>query len=110
MHPHCDQCGFDFQREGGYYLGAIYINYGVTALLMATGYFTLWFATDISPDVFIWPLFALCFVFPLLTFRHSRALWLAFDEILDPQIRNEDKPTPETTTSEPDDGRSDPVA
>ena len=32
----CAVCGLDFQREQGYYIGAMYINYGVTtAILLA---------------------------------------------------------------------------
>lgn len=29
----CGSCGFNCRPEGGFYLGAIYLNYGVTAIL-----------------------------------------------------------------------------
>ena len=31
MAPSCPGCGLDFRREQGYYVGAMYLNYGVTA-------------------------------------------------------------------------------
>ena len=30
----CSSCGLDFQREQGYYIGAMYINYGMTTLIL----------------------------------------------------------------------------
>jgi uncharacterized protein (DUF983 family) len=84
MHDHCDTCGLPYHRGDGYYLGAIYFNYGVTAILVIALFFTLFLVGDVSPDVMIWPLFAFCLLFPLAFFRHSRSLWRGFDELLDP--------------------------
>ncbi|GIX48111.1 MAG: hypothetical protein KatS3mg131_2322 [Candidatus Tectimicrobiota bacterium] len=36
MHERCSACGLRFAREPGYFLGAMYINYGV-AVLVAVG-------------------------------------------------------------------------
>ena len=87
MYPTCTHCGLDIAHDGGYYLGAIYINYGWMALGMTAAYLALWLGTDISPDVFIWPLFAGCLLLPLLSFRHARAFWLGLDELIDPHQR-----------------------
>ena len=94
MFPRCERCGLAFQREGGYYLGAIYINYGLTALLMTIAYPVLWLTTDISPDVFIWPLLGFCLVFPLWFFHYARALWLGMDEFFDPQRQESAEASP----------------
>jgi len=32
MAPECGRCGYSSKREPGFYLGSIYINYGVTAI------------------------------------------------------------------------------
>jgi hypothetical protein len=92
MHERCGQCGLLFQREPGYFLGSIYFNYGVTALLVTAAYFALYFMGDIPPRVLLWSLVAFCVVFPLWFFRYARALWMSFDEWLDSRAKEETKP------------------
>ena len=84
MQPACDHCGFPFQREPGFYLGSIYINYGVTALTMTM----VWFAgiaAGYNTRPWLWPSALFCVVFPLWFFRYARSLWLGFDYYWDPQ-------------------------
>ena len=39
MFSHCTICGMKFEREQGYFTGAMYINYGATVFLVFTSYF-----------------------------------------------------------------------
>jgi hypothetical protein len=72
------------QRDPGFYLGAIYVNYGLTAVLMTALYF--WGYSRGVPDGWLLGgLLVFCTVFPLITFRRARAVWLAFDQHWDPQ-------------------------
>ena len=41
MAARCAVCGLVFERETGYFIGAIYINYGLTVGLALVGYFLL---------------------------------------------------------------------
>jgi uncharacterized protein (DUF983 family) len=91
MRKECDWCGLDFVREPGFYLGSIYVNYGLTALLITAIYFTLFFTTDADPRLVLWGLVVFCVVFPLWFFRYARSLWLAFDQFWDP---DEEKTSP----------------
>jgi hypothetical protein len=84
MHKRCASCGLDYQREPGFYLGSIYVNYGLTALLVTIGFFALYFAEVVSRQTSLWGLAAFCFFFPLWFFRYARSLWLAFDQYWDP--------------------------
>ena len=84
MHEACDHCGLKFLREPGYFLGSIYFNYGVTAVLVMVAYLTLFFGTDISPELLLGILTAVCVLFPLWFFRYARSLWLAMDQYFDP--------------------------
>ena len=84
MAAKCDCCGLNLQREPGFYLGSIYMNYGLTAMLVTAGYFLLYFTTDLPPQATLAGLTAFCVAFPLLFFRHARSLWLAFDQFWDP--------------------------
>src|SRR4026208_980240 len=84
IHERCAVCGLRFEREQGYFLGAMYINYGVTAGLALLGSFALeyWTQPSLTQQLVLWAGF--CTVFPVLFFRHSRGLWLGFDYIFDP--------------------------
>src|SRR5260370_1901934 len=37
MTPECPLCGLRYERAQGYFVGAIYINYGVTVTIMVRG-------------------------------------------------------------------------
>lgn len=84
MRARCAACGLGFEREAGYFVGAIYINYGLTVTLALLGYFALQAAWAPRPawQVGIWSAFTVAF--PLWSFRYSKALWLALDHLVDP--------------------------
>jgi uncharacterized protein (DUF983 family) len=84
MRARCPACGVTFEREPGYFVGAIYLNYGVTTLIAVAGYFALdaWLAPAPLTQVALWAVFAV--VFPLWFFRYSRGLWLSLDYLVDP--------------------------
>ena len=80
----CSCCGLSFEREAGYFVGAIYLNYGVTVLLALAGYFLLevWLSPPVGWQVWLWSAFAV--VFPIWFYRYSKALWLGLDHLVDP--------------------------
>jgi uncharacterized protein (DUF983 family) len=84
MRERCAACGLVFERETGYFIGAIYINYALTIGLALLGYFLLEAWVQPSPrwQVAVWGTFAV--LFPLWSFRYSKALWLALDHLVDP--------------------------
>lgn len=84
-HTTCSHCGLPFAREAGFFLGAIYINYGLTALILAIAYPLLLFnAAFTERELLVGGLiFAVCF--PLWFFRYARAFWAAFDQYWDPR-------------------------
>lgn len=84
MRDPCPHCGRAFDRAPGYFLGSIYFNYGVTAVLVVAVYFTCYFAEWLSANQLLAALSAFGVLFPLWFFRYARALWVAFDERFDP--------------------------
>ena len=77
-------CGLPFEREPGYFVGAIYLNYAASVLIAIPGYFVLDYLLGLS---LVWQLVfwgAFCVLFPLWFFRYSKSLWLAFDYFIDP--------------------------
>lgn len=84
MHERCAVCRLRFEREQGYFLGAIYINYGVTVVLALLGSLALeyWTQPSLTQELVLWVGFGTAF--PVLFFRYARGLWLNFDYIFDP--------------------------
>jgi uncharacterized protein (DUF983 family) len=84
MHSNCGHCGLKFEREQGYFVGAIYINYAATVAIAVPGFFILDVFTTMTIDqqLALWLPFAI--VFPLLFFHHSRSIWLALDHLFNP--------------------------
>ena len=83
MHESCANCKFKYERAPGYFLGSSYINYGLTTLTLTFGYIGLHFGAGFTNRTLAVPLGAYCVLFPLLCFRHARALWLAMDCFID---------------------------
>ncbi len=85
MARECALCGLRFERAQGYWVGAIYVNYGVTVTIAITGYLLLWRWREPSAatQLAIWMPFVA--VFPLWFFRYSRSVWLALEYLLNPE-------------------------
>lgn len=85
MYPECLSCDLRFEREPGYFVGAIYINYAVTAVTAIVGYFALdyFIGLPLVQQLILWSAFAI--FFPLFFFRYSRSLWLSLEYILNPE-------------------------
>jgi hypothetical protein len=80
MNEHCPVCGLVFQREPGYFMGAMYISYALGVPLIATLTCLTWL---LFRD---WPIWGLVLVawlafLPLVpsVFRWSRVLWIHLD-------------------------------
>ena len=83
-HSNCRHCGLQFEREQGYFVGAIYINYAATIGIAVPGFFLLdaFTGMTINQQLALWVPFAI--IFPLLFFHHSRSLWLVLDHLFNP--------------------------
>jgi len=84
MYPMCPWCELKYERAPGYFLGSIYINYGVTAVLVTVGYFALFFSGVVSPEAAMWIVAVFAVLFPIWFFRYARSLWMGFDHFWDP--------------------------
>ncbi len=85
MARECALCGLRFERAQGYFVGAIYINYSATVVIMLAGSLLLWRYTELSAvqQLMIWVPFGV--LFPLWFFRYSRSLWLALEYTVNPE-------------------------
>jgi hypothetical protein len=86
MNERCPACGLKFEREDGYFLGAMYIGYGLGVGAIAVLAASVW-------AVLKWPLIksteagSLLFLplAPVLTWS-ARVLWIYMDQAIDPDL------------------------
>jgi uncharacterized protein (DUF983 family) len=85
MLHNCGACHLRFEREPGYFIGAIYLNYAATVGIAVAGFFLLerYARLTLSPQLALWGTF--CILFPLWIYRYTKALWLALDHFIDPE-------------------------
>lgn len=79
MHDRCSACGVPFTREPGFYLGSIYINYGVTVLVTGGLYAFLALVLGWSQEASLTACLGVAVLLPVAFFRHARSLLLALD-------------------------------
>lgn len=91
MNERCPHCNTKLEREPGFYLGSIYFNYGLTALISAIVYPILLINKVLPERQLQWIVMAFVIVFPLWFFRYARSLWLGFDQFADPRPGTEEK-------------------
>jgi hypothetical protein len=84
METHCPVCRLEFEREPGYFLGAMYFSYGL-AVLSGTPTVMIMVLLEVSN---LWIIVVLTLQLILSSpwlFRYSRVIWLHFDQIFDPR-------------------------
>lgn len=79
MHDACGRCGLPFTREQGFYLGSIYINYGVTVIVTGGLYALLVAGFGTSHETALAACLVVAVALPVVFFRHARSFLLALD-------------------------------
>ena len=84
MHPSCPVCGLKFEREAGYFLGAMYISYGIGLIAIVLIGLVLWLITRWPlMKVTLWAMVLFLPMAPSITL-FSRVLWIYLDQAIDP--------------------------
>jgi uncharacterized protein (DUF983 family) len=84
MNEHCPHCGLRFEREQGYFLGAMYISYGLALPMIAFFAVLLWWLAKLALLKAIWWGLIVFIPFaPMLSFL-ARVLWIYLDQAIDP--------------------------
>jgi uncharacterized protein (DUF983 family) len=84
MNRHCPVCGLRFEREPGYFLGAMYVSYAFASLIIGLG---LWLLYAVLPEWSDLAVYggAVVILLPFVPFifRYSRVIWMTFDRSID---------------------------
>lgn len=79
--PRCPNCDYPFEREEGYWTGAMIVNIAACMAWFAVLFVGTFIAT--APDVDWAPLLAVALgtmgLLPIVFYPHSKTIWMAFD-------------------------------
>ena len=84
MCERCSICGLKFQREEGYFLGAMYISFGLALAVIASIALLLWAITGwwVTKDT-VWAIVLFLPLAPSVSL-FARVLWIYLDQAFDP--------------------------
>ena len=85
MCERCPVCDLKFQREEGYFLGAMYISFGLALVIIALIAALLWATTGWwITRVTIWAVVLFLPLAPAISLL-ARVLWIYLDQTFDPE-------------------------
>ena len=84
MHVQCPVCGLQFEREPGYFVGAMYLSYGLGIIATALVWLPMVLLGRSLGEVLLASGALLIAASPWL-FRYARVLWLYLDHAVDPR-------------------------
>lgn len=76
LNPECPDCGLKIERDEGFFLGSMSLNYGVTLVGFLLPVLVLYLAGALSGTVAAIAAGIGAIVFPILFYRSSRSWWL----------------------------------
>jgi len=82
MRERCEACGLRYEREAGYFVGAIYVNYAAAVAVGIGTVFVLDWTIGLSLRAQLAIGIGLAALVPLVFFRWARSLWLGVDYFL----------------------------
>ena len=85
MHQTCPACGLRFEREAGYFTGAMYVSYALAVpVMVAATAVVLLAAPSLSFEATAGVATLLFLPFVPAIFRYSRIIWIHLDRTIDP--------------------------
>jgi uncharacterized protein (DUF983 family) len=70
----CPNCGYRFEKEPGYFIGALYVSYGLAVAEMLAIFVPAYFL--FSFNVIFALLISTLLLFSFLNFRYARIIWI----------------------------------
>lgn len=102
---HCPACKALFQREAGFFVGAIVVNIVTTELLIILVYVACLLFISSHYDAILTILFILGLGFPVAFYQYSWSIWLGLDYLIE-SLPKHVEPAPEANGDSRPNGRS----
>lgn len=85
MNDRCPVCGLLFNREPGYFLGAMYVSYGLGIAVICAFGAVFWAVTRWNwTRIGIWAIVLFLPFVPMVTYL-ARVIWIYLDQTIDPE-------------------------
>lgn len=78
MNEKCPNCGYKFERETGFFFGAMFVSYALATAEMIAILVLLWYFLGLSPLYVFLTVIAVAILASTLNFRLSRIIWIYF--------------------------------
>ena len=114
MNDPCPVCGLIFQREEGYFLGAMYVSFLIGTFAVGGGFFLVqWLFPNWNELLVLGVVIFVYFLLVPAVFRNSRTIWIHYDRWTSPgdisagayekarAIEFEERPIPSTHGRDP---------
>ena len=85
MHERCPVCGLKFEREPGYFLGAMYVSYALAIPPFVLLVMAFWLWAHWRYELALAGAFVAYLPFVPIAARISRVVWIYIDQGLDPE-------------------------
>ena len=76
MNKRCPKCNYKFEREIGFFFGAMFVSYALAAAQMITSLVVFWYFIDLSPLRVFFIITAIAFLLSTINFKLSRSIWI----------------------------------
>jgi uncharacterized protein (DUF983 family) len=89
MHENCQICNLKYERETGFFYGAMYISSIINMIffVMSTVAYYVYFNNQVDWKIYIWSYILFTVLITPLLYRLSRSIWLAIFVDFEPQIK-----------------------
>jgi uncharacterized protein (DUF983 family) len=76
MQPRCEVCGLDYEREPGYYTGALYVSYALYVAWTISTFVVFYTLLNVDIVAYLWGLIPSLILLTPYFFRVARRVWI----------------------------------
>lgn len=76
MNNRCAKCNFKYEKETGFFFGAMFVSYAVAVSQMIANFIIFWYFLDVSPLILYLLIVAVAILVSTFNFRVSRTIWI----------------------------------
>lgn len=76
MNDRCPECNYKFERETGFFFGAMFVSYALAAAQMITSLVIFWHFIDLSPLRVFAIIGVIALLLSTINFKLSRSIWI----------------------------------
>ena len=76
MNSRCPECDFKFEKETGFFFGAMFVSYALSVAQMIISLVLFWYFVDLSPVRVYIIIASIAILMSTLNFRLSRSIWI----------------------------------